>query len=128
MIPVGAKITFTAPNTMPNKVSAIKAIRLLTGLGLKEAKDASERPGVAQTFPIDISQFNGWMDPRRALDEQIRVLRNEGFQIGEPVHIILDDLRKLGAKALEQGEDELANEILQLVLAEKLRRGNGVSE
>lgn len=111
-----SEVTFIAPAAMPNKVTCIKAIRTLTGLGLREAKDASERVGVEQTF-----ETPHWSIPE--LEEQMRILRSEGFEIGPPVQKLLDELRQLGAKALTQGEDELANEILQLVLAEKLRRG-----
>lgn len=103
---------------MHNKVAAIKAIRSLTGLGLKEAKDASERPGVSQTFPI----ANLGTMVFSFFEEQCRILRAEGFEVGEPVTKILGELRRLGMEALKSGEDELAAEILQLVLAEKLRR------
>src|SRR5690606_26383620 len=44
------KITFICPPTYANKVTVIKSIRILTGLGLKEAKDASEVVGKPQTF------------------------------------------------------------------------------
>jgi len=110
------KLRIKAPDSHSNKVAAIKAIRTLTGLGLKEAKDASERPGVQQFFPM----VHGLT--QTAIDEQTRILRAEGYEIGPSVHIIIEELRQLGSQALLQGEDELANEILQLVLAEKLRR------
>lgn len=113
-------ITFTAPSTMVNKVSAIKAIRTLTGMGLKEAKDASERPGMKQTFSVQ--DFSAYLNPKIEFENQIRVLASEGFIIGHSVNLLLQELRNLGAEALKQGEDDLANEILQLVLAEKLRR------
>lgn len=114
-----SQVVFTCPATYANKVSVIKAIRTLTGLGLKEAKDVSERPGVRQEFPLILP--NGTDNPQ--YDEQCRILRSEGVEVGPAVHKILQELRKLGSQALLQGEDELANEILQLVLAEKLRRG-----
>ena len=114
------KITIICPPTYTNKVTVIKAIRSLTGLGLKEAKDASEVVGKAQTF--DLQSMSSYANPSQFIEEQIRILRNEGVEVGEPVHRLLEELRKLGASALLQGEDELANEILQLVLAEKLRR------
>ena len=114
------KITMVCPMHYTNKVAVIKAIRTLTGLGLKEAKDASERPGQVQTF--DLQPMSSYINPQQAIDDQIRILRNEGVEVGEPVHKLLEELRKLGSQALLQGEDELANEILQLVLAEKLRR------
>lgn len=117
-------ITFTAPERMSNRIQAIKAIRNLTGLGLKEAKDASELAGVQQTFElIDYSIFS---NPASEIENQVRVLRAEGFEVGHSVHKLLQELRNLAARALEQGEDELANEILQLVLSEKLRRPNNL--
>lgn len=115
------KFTITCPNTLPNKVEVIRSIRTLTGLGLKEAKDASEKYG-PQTFDIKESNFATFYDPQRGIEEQFRILRANGVEVGEPVFKILESLRKLGADALLQGEDELANEILQLVLVEKLRR------
>lgn len=120
-MPSQTKFSIICPPTIPNKVEAIKAIRMLTGLGLKEAKDASERSG-PQTFDIHQANFAHQVDPQRGIDEQFRLLRNNGIEVGEPVWKIIEDLRKLGSQALLQGEDELANEILQLVLAEKLRR------
>jgi hypothetical protein len=115
------KFTIVCPTSLPNKVAAIKAIRVLTGLGLKEAKDASERTG-PQSFDIHAPNFAHFNDIQRGIDEQFRILRGEGVEVGEPVFKILESLRQLGAQALLQGEDDLANEILQLVLAEKLRR------
>lgn len=110
------QIRIKAPTAITNKVSAIKAIRTLTGLGLKESKDATERPGVQQYF----AQTPGVTE--RDVEEQCRILRNEGFEVGPSVYLLIEELRQLGSQALLQGEDDLANEILQLVLAEKLRR------
>ena len=115
------KFTIACPTSIPNKIEVIKAIRTLTGLGLKEAKDASERTG-AQTFSIAPTIFNGHSNPSGFIDEQLRILSRNGVEIANPVFLILEELRKLGSQALLQGEDELANEILQLVLSEKLRR------
>lgn len=112
------KFTIVCPLAYTNKVAVIKAIRTLTGLGLKEAKDASEVVGKPQTFDL---QPQASATPAY-VEEQFRILRQEGVEVGEPVYKLLEELRKIGAQALLQGEDELANEILQLVLAEKLRR------
>jgi hypothetical protein len=113
---IPATIRINVPTTPANRVAVIKAIRVLTGMGLKEAKDASERLGVVQMFntPPGITQF--------VFEDAWRTLQREGVEVGGAIEKILSDLRKLGAEALTQGEDELANEILQLVLAEKLRR------
>lgn len=115
-------ISITCPTTgsLYNKVACIKAIRTITGLGLKEAKDATELPGIVQVFPV----MHGISE--QELENQYRILRSDRFEVGHSVHIILNDLRELATKAIQQGEDELANEILQLVLAEKLRRKPGV--
>lgn len=110
------KVSITPPTFIVNRVAAIKAIRSLTGLGLKEAKDASERAGVTQVFNLAPG-----LTPND-IDLYVQTLRAEGVEVGNSVHIILRDLRELAASALELDEDELANEILQLVLAEKLRR------
>lgn len=118
------RIVIIAPAVMANKVAAIKAIRSLTGLGLKEAKDVSERAGVAQTLELSTFHVPAGEDIMRHVETHIRILRTEGFDIVDPVYKLMDQLRELGAQALRQGEDEFANEILQLVLAEKLRRSN----
>jgi len=116
------KFSMTCPAAYSNKVAVVKAIRILTGLGLKEAKDASEIVGRVQTFDIAPSIFSSCSNPDSVLDENFRIMRNEGVEIGEPIRKLIEELRKIGAQALLQGEDEFANEIMQLVLAEKLRR------
>ena len=119
----GQKFSFTIPNApLLNKVAVIKAIRTLTGLGLKEAKDASERALTPQTFEFSGSLFLPHINTDYEIDSQFRILRSYGVEVGDPVYKLIEELRKLGSQALLQGEDEFANEILQLVLAEKLRR------
>jgi len=121
MIP--ERLDIICPAIYSNKIAVIKAIRWLTGLGLKEAKDASETIGL-QVFAI--AKFYGSSPlTEQVYNEQCRIMRAEGVQVGDGRYIIIEDLRKLGIQALQQGEDELANEILQLVLAEKLRRSGG---
>lgn len=79
-------------------------------------------PRNPQTFDVARSLLNGSTLANDKFNEQIRVLEREGIQVGDTAIIIIEELRALGAKALRQGEDELANEIIQLVLMEKLRR------
>jgi hypothetical protein len=114
-------ITIEVPqrSEMHNVVACIKAIREITGLGLKEAKDIVDVVGqhlLNLHLPTTDNQ----------LEEAFRILRNNNIAVGKPAWRILQELRELGSQALKMGEDELANEILQLVLAEKLRRGNDV--
>jgi len=104
------------PIGMPNKIAVIKALRIVANLGLREAKDLCETHTVTHIINVDtrVSEND--------LGYQIRTLQSQGCVVGSPAHQILQNLRELATQALEIGEDELANEILQLVLAEKLRR------
>ncbi len=113
---VPTHVTIKCPPVIAQRVTCIKAIRQLTGLGLKEAKDLQDEAHTLhrRATMSGLSQA--------IFEEACRTLRNEGVEVNGSVHLILQDLRNLGAQALSQGEDELANEILQLVLAEKLRR------
>ena len=114
-------ITIEVPqrSEMYNVVACIKAIREITGLGLKEAKDIVDVVG--QHLLNLHSQTTD-----NQLEESFRILRNNNIAVGKPAWRILQELRELGSQALKMGEDELANEIIQLVLAEKLRRGKDV--
>lgn len=112
-------ITVQFPKLHLNKVAVIKAVRALTGYGLKEAKDVSEiidQPVVLKINPGAAGSLQSYVD------EQIRVMISCGCEVRGSAAGIVEDLRKLGIAALEAGEDDLANDILQLVLAEKLRR------
>lgn len=111
-----SSFTIVPTSTVTNKVTAIKALRILTNLGLKEAKDAVENVGKAQTFRCPPGLADSMVE------QGLRDLQNNGIEVQGTGMFIVEELRKLGAQALLQGEDELANEILQLVLAEKLRR------
>lgn len=106
-----------------NKVTVIKTLRWISYRGLKEAKDLSEMSG-PQQIRINLQTPSGAYiaDAESFLEEQCRILRQNGCKVGESVHVILQSLRDLAADALKQGDDDLANEIMQLVLAEKLRR------
>ena len=103
-----------------NKVEVIKALRWLTDMGLKEAIDAIEIRG-RQVFKID-GKILQQPDSDNLITEQFHILRRCGIVVDDTLVELLDSLRRVGAEALTLGEDELANEIMQLVLAEKLRR------
>lgn len=113
------KLVITVPKaTTVDRVQCIKAIRTLTGLGLKEAKDATDRLG--ETVYLDAIN-PGLSDLEYHQCRQI--LERNGYLVGTPAARILAGLRELASSALMQEEDLLANEILQLVLVERLRRG-----
>lgn len=121
------QLTITCPASYGNdathgKVPTIKAIRELTGAGLKEAKDMSEN-SQPQVITINEPYFvNNYANPELEIEKIIKILRGCNVHVGGTVRKLLEELRKLAVEALQGGEDELANEILQLALAEKLRR------
>jgi hypothetical protein len=100
-----------------SKVVVIKALRAMFGYGLKEAKDLCEMHSERHVLELRDPSVSS-----AVIDEQCRLLRTEGCRVGSPVHVVLQSMRDLAAEALRLGEDDLANEILQLVLLEKLRR------
>ena len=102
-----------------SKIEVIKALRSISYMGLKEAKDMSELAG-PHTFTVNMRTAS---DPGREFEEYCRILRSNGCAVGPTINKILQSLRELGSEALRLGEDEIANEILQMVLAEKLRKG-----
>lgn len=108
------KFIITCQPQMHSKVEVIKAIRHLTGLGLREAKDVSEI-----YIPQELIQI---LNSEAEIQQHYRILKNNGVKISDPAFNILSSLRDLATEALSLGEDDLANEILQLVLVEKLRR------
>ena len=119
-------ISITCPYEYSNgrdKIQVIKALRCVFNLGLKEAKDLSET-SIQHVIPVKLSPAYGqaYTDEDLYFEEQCRVLRNNGCEIGPTAYKILQSLRNLAADALKAGDDDLANEIMQLVLAEKLKR------
>lgn len=113
------QILVTCPDVrlISDRIAVIKSIRIITGLGLKEAKDITERT-IPQTLTVT-KEFSS--NPGR-LDTELKIIRQNNIAVIGSVLTLLEDLRKVATDALGLGEDELANEILQLVLAEKLRR------
>lgn len=75
---IPARITIKTPFSNGNKISCIKSIRALTGLGLKEAKDIADASGIiheATVFPgLSYLEF----------EQNCRILRNAGVEIGGP--------------------------------------------
>jgi hypothetical protein len=94
---------------------------VLSGCGLYEAKVLSEKAG-KQVINVVPNHLNAGT-LKAAFESECRILQLNGCEVGPAIYQILQDLRELGAEALRLGEDDIANEILQMVLAEKLRRG-----
>jgi hypothetical protein len=108
-----------------SRIAIIKAIRRISGLGLKESKDLGEAQGkhrlpLTGAEMISAKQYGLLMDTVKAMAEE---LKQHGVDLVPLAATIIEELRQLGIKALEAQEDQLASDIMQLVLAEKLRRG-----
>jgi hypothetical protein len=116
-----------------SKVEIIKSIRRLTGMGLKESKDFCEIYSVAQDMYLlpefdAISVQDSLIPGTHSVPIQAEILRDAlccfrraGVEIFNDKYRILQDLRKLAQDALDIADDELAQEIMMLVMAEKLR-------
>ncbi len=100
------------------KVALVKAIRSLTGMGFSEAKNIMDVPGVYYLTLSAAATARGTLH----IESQCDILRKYGCKVGKFHEEILRALRSLATKAFSLGEVNFANEILQLILAEKLRR------
>ncbi len=108
------------------KIPVIKTIRALTGCGLKEAKDMSEVHDRRQHLSLKYGSHILYPEPLlqlRQIDESCRLLKLHGCDVTPTIDRILQDLRKSASDALNYGDDDLANQILQIVLVQKLKRG-----
>ncbi len=91
------------------KVACIKAFRQITGLGLKEAKDAVELAADGGAFDLP-----GKTAPEHC-DLEIKVLRDNGLMItgnANKVDFILRSLRANAKMAIDSEENHLAILIL----------------
>ena len=115
----------TPPYDGGNRITVIKTIREVSGLGLKEAKDISDIPGLhrLQLRGAVVLQAINNNSLMTVLADFRRKFQEMNVKFGPSAVIIIEELRQLGILAIEQKEDELANEIMALVLAEKIRRG-----
>lgn len=108
-----------------NRVAVIKAIRQLTGMGLKEAKDLTEKPGaqliraVVSDRPADGDFGVPYAPAQRVLDDALNVLRensvNLDFGPGAGREWILSRLRELTSEAVLRDQFDLAEELLAVL-------------
>jgi hypothetical protein len=119
------KISIVIPNSYgtnsvwAGKVPCVKAIRSITGLSLRDTTNIVNSTGVKHTLNVDsgYSTYTG-------IEADIKTLKSHNIEVFlHYINEILEDLRKLAIRSIECGEETIANEILQFVLAEKLRRG-----
>ena len=98
-----------------HKVAAIKTVRALTGLGLKDAKDLIESTmdisGRTETLDV-LGEDLLCPDVRRI---QIRALVDMGFVVGDDSVQLLQELRELAQKAVDVEIFDLGADLFQVL-------------
>lgn len=113
--------TTASTGVVSSKVAVIKAIRILSGLGLKEAKDLSE---VLTPVEVDLKYINDNIAAGKLVEAekevQLQVLRSNGVKIlssaGSALDEIADDLENAICKAVKAKHYQLAKDISELLL------------
>jgi len=108
-----AKISLSGKDV--NKVTAIKALRLLTGLGLKEAKDFIECVMDTQSKTITFVPNPNTVHTTEAIEN----LASGGFTYVEDLSAdregVLKELKKLTKMAVEKDQSDIAMDLLNLL-------------
>jgi hypothetical protein len=103
-----------------NRVGVIKAVRQLTGLGIKEAKDLTEKQGaqlvhfrVEDTRP---SYYGGFAPAEKVLKDNLEVLRSNGVLVHEVSQVgTLAEIRQLASDAVLRDEHDLAIALIEVI-------------
>lgn len=104
-----------------DKIAVIKAMRSLTGMGLKETKDAVELAAQGTPFKFSAGVF--------AVDGlgEIEVINKNGFtvtEVGANIAIVLESVKASAVFATNQGDNELARLLLNVLLDfEQIQKG-----
>lgn len=112
-------MTFPADRNY-NRVGVIKVVRSLTGLGLKEAKDLTEKEGAQLVYVRAADTVNPYtnqpVSAKFFLDESVAELRRNGVVVCEAVRAgTLAEVRKLASDALLRDELDLAVALIDIV-------------
>ncbi len=102
------------------RVTVIKAVRQLTGLGLKEAKDLTEKQG-AQLVHFRVEDIRSYYDDsvipaEQVLKNGLEVLRNHGVLVHEVSRVgTLAEVRQLASDAVLRDEHDLAIALIEVI-------------
>ncbi len=117
-----SKLRMTHAGSLPadfNKVTTIKAVRQLSGVGLKEAKDAVEAAMLGDI--IDLGSFA----PTEALAAGVESLRNltaQGFEIINgrgKIPFVIEAIKESAKLAADEEDEELAMLLLDVIKQHK---------
>lgn len=122
---ISKHIKIQIPFGIPDRVAVIKAIRQLTGLGLKEAKDITGKTET-QLLNVRVNDTRSYVDnslisAESLYDQAVAVLISNGVQIEHTFRTdrdgILLDMQLLAADAITRKDYDLA-----IALIDVLRR------
>lgn len=102
-----------------NKVAAIKALRQLTGVGLKEAKDVVEKAMTGALVDLSPSVPN---ESLVSVQESYRVLAAQGLELiqdGKKVEFIIAAIKESAKLAADEEEEALAILLLDVIRQHK---------
>lgn len=123
MITKDINLTFTSNWNRAEKVRAIKAIRTLTGLGLKESKDIIDAENSCVLHVAISDGPSSWgsdeilSDHRRYIDA-VDELHATGIYVSEVTSVscdLLDQVRALAANAVMEKQDDLAIALIEVL-------------
>lgn len=123
MIPTFVTVTFPQnyEANCSNKVSTIKAIRLLTGLGLKEAKDLSEQFG-EQRIKVTVRDGEDYATGRfvpaqENYERAIKELKSQNIPVVANCFRskMINDVKRLASEAVLRDENDLAVALIDVL-------------
>ena len=108
------------PAVLGDKIVAIKAVRMLTGMGLKEAKDIADQGGRVAIRTAVTEGTVAWGDgsvvsAEARFDAAVRDLKSTGVEVHEEGREVLKDVRRLAADAVVAGDDDVAMALLEVL-------------
>jgi hypothetical protein len=104
-----------------NRVTVIKAVRQLTGLGLTEAKDLTEKQGAQLVhFRVEDTRPSYYDDSaapaEKVLKDNLEVLRSNGVLVHEVSQVgTLAEVRQLASDAVLRDEHDLAIALIEVI-------------
>jgi hypothetical protein len=107
--------------TVNDKVAAIKAIRWITGFGLKEAKDLIDAVcnGITHTFKEQNACYRN-TEYSYSLDEELKAIRACGFTVVEMSDILTTQVQAIAVEAINACDYDLAIDLIRIL---KTRQG-----
>lgn len=110
-------LSVSLPDDLQNKIAAIKAVRALTGLGLKEAKDLVERVMPHHSEILKVG--HGVLEPH--FSEYVTSLKDSGLTVRvSDIHSkvragIADEIRKLITFTTMAGQYDISKALLDVM-------------